>query len=404
MKRGRELLALLLVLLLFGGCTVPEPAATEPRQVLRLMTLNTVRDYMEEMVDSFNRDNPYGVTLELETMDMETYKQMLPLDAAGGDLPDIFFTWEAGYLEPYVRSGNVLPLTSYLEDWDDEFEPGVFEPLRFDGEIYAVPLQQSLTVVFYNKAVFQEAEATPPETWEEFLSLCESLKARGIAPLAVGSQDWMSGQLLTAILAGVGGRELCESLAGGGRWQEAEMIRSVELLQELYDRGYAVRTGASVYEGTAAMLLSGDWFQANYWENENMGAFLLPSVEPFNQGVCIRSVDQCYALSAGCKNPEAACGFLQYLTDRENQLRLWQRTGQSCSTKVTGTDVPYNLQQEILELYRQVEDSVIWIDRGIGGDVGTAFNQMATAILSGRDAHTELEQFRKTLETLYGSP
>lgn len=392
-----------LLLLLAAGCGQRKQVAPEePPQVLRLLALSTVEDFLEQAVEEFNSGNSYGVTVELEVLDMDNYKRMLPVYAAGGDMPDLFFTWEAGYLEPYVSSGNVLALTDDLSDWEDRFAPGVFEPLTFEGEIYAVPLQQSLTVVFYNKAVFREIGAEPPETWEAFLQLCRTLKDRGTVPVAIGAEDWQAGQPLTALLAGVGGRTLYESLDEGGAWRQEEMERCVCLLKELHDLGYVSRAGtASILDGTAAMRLTGDWLQAGYRENGKIGVFLLPAVEEANRGTCICSVDQCYAVSSGCRNPEAACAFLRLLTGRENQLWLQQQTGQVCSTRDVAGDETYPLQEEVRSLYGQVEERVIWIDRGIGGDVGTMFNQMAVAILSGRDPVAELEQFYTALEALY---
>ena len=395
---------LAMLLLLTCGCIQQAPdQSVEPSQVLHLMALQTTQEFLQEAVDEFNEENQYHVTIALETVSMDNYKRLLPISAATGDLPDLFFTWEAGYLEPLVRSGNVLPLTDYLDTWQARFEPEVFIPLSFDGEIYAVPLQQSLTVMFYNKTVFQEAGLTLPDTWGGFEQLCKSLKDQGIVPLALGSNDWQAGQLLTAILAGVGGRPLYESLDEGNAWMQAQMEQSVQILGHLYDCGYVVyeQDGISLSEGTAAMQLMGDWVQPFYWEDDQIGAFLLPAVQAEYAGTCIRSVDQCYAVSASCQNPEAACAFLELLTNQKYQHRLWELTGQACSTTGIPGQQEYALQEEIFGLYQEVEDSVIWIDRGIGGDVGTRFNQMAAAILSGRDPGEELEGFQTFLTAYY---
>lgn len=383
---------------LFQGCAGWEaaPAAGEP-EVLTLSSLNTVQDYLQEVVDEFNRDNPYNVVIQLETENMDNYKAQLPVYAASDDMPDIFFTWEAGYLEPLAASGRLMPLTGALEEdgWIDSFEEDVFEPLTFDGEIYAIPLQRSMTVVFYNKDVFEAAGLTVPETWEEFMNACQLLRDRGIAPMEVGSGDWKAGQLLLSLMAGVGGRPLYESL-GTGQWMPEQMEQSLELMRQLCREGYVVHnSGLSVYDGEVAMVLSGDWSMCWYWSCPQIGAFLLPAVRQEHQGTYICSVDQCYAISASCANPEAACAFLKFLTSSGNQQNLMERTGQHCSTVGFGDDLRYDLQKVDYALYNQVEQSVVWIDRGIGGEVGTAFNQLAMAVISGRDGGEELEALRQ---------
>ena len=51
-----------------------------------------------------------------------------------------------------------------------------------DG-VYAVPYMANAAGVLYNKDLFEEHNWSIPTTWEEFLSLCDSIQAEGIQPL-----------------------------------------------------------------------------------------------------------------------------------------------------------------------------------------------------------------------------
>ena len=396
MKRILMLLMLCGILGL-AGCAEQEPQQPEP-EVLTLYTLTTSPACVQQAVEDFNADNAWGVRIEMITDSMDNYKLQLPVEAAAGELPDMFFTWEAGFLAPLVRSGKVLPV-SELPDGDallDRYAPETLDPLRFDGEVYALPLGQSLTAVFYNRDVFDEAGLDVPQSWEEFLTACETLRSRGITPLLAGSADWQAGQLLLGLIAGTGGKELADSFAGAAPWRQTDAEQCVQLLQTLYEQGYAQLNteSKSLVEGTAAMYLCGDWLLNWYWDKPQIGAFLLPAVDVQYAGTCIHSVDQCYAVSADCKNPEAAAAFLALLTDETHQRALVESTGQHPGTALAVEHFDNPLQQEDFALYGQVRESVIWMDRGAGGELGAAFNRMAMAILSGRDALQALEEFR----------
>lgn len=404
MKRNMLLFLLCGAFCLMAGCVKQEQAPREApeAEVMTLYTLMPSPDCLQQAVDAFNKQNAWNVRIEVMADTMDNYKTQLPVSAAAGALPDIFFTWEAGFLEPLVRSGKVLPL-SELPDGAallERYAPQTLDPLRFEGQVYAVPLTQSLTAVFYNKDVFAAAGSTVPQTWEAFLDACEKLKSCGITPLLAGSYDWQAGQMLLALAAGSGGKDLTDAFAGLAPWQQEKAEQCVLLLQSLYAQGYVQMNpgAASVSDGTAAMTLCGDWMLSHYWNSPQIGAFLLPAVDTQYTGTCIHSVDQCYAVSADCKNREAAAAFLELLTSEAYQRSLPETSGQYPGTVLNMDTFENALQEEDFRLYDQVQESVIWMDRGAGGDVGSAFNRMAMAILSGRDALQALEEFRAAMD------
>ena len=236
-KRGIAVLLLCSMVLLLAGCS-GESRTQEGTQaeVLTMYVLGSNTSYIQKVADAFNADNAYDVQIEITVDPMDNYKLQLPVMAAANDLPDLFFTWEAGFLAPLVQSGKVLALSSLPEEevgWLDRFSPEALESLCFQGEVYAVPLQQSLTVVFYNREVFSDAGVKVPDTWGEFLETCRQLKDRGVTPLQVGSSDWQAAQLLTVLAAGIGGSSLLESMIGLGPWQQAQAEQSLFLLQSL---------------------------------------------------------------------------------------------------------------------------------------------------------------------------
>lgn len=364
-------------LLLLGGCTPrtvpPEP---EPVPTLTAWTLRERAGVLRETAADFE-----DADVTCSTYEMEDYKRALSMAAATDEMPDLFFVWEAGYFAPLVRAGKMLPLTEYIQDAADLVQPGALSQLTVDGSLYAVPMERSLVVVYYNQDVFASAGLTPPETWTDYLDDCQTLLDLGITPLALQrDESWHAGELLTNLLAGLGGAAFFDRAAEGD-WDSTVLQTGLETLSDLAAKGYVqLRDDAAdaLQAGTAAMVLGGDWY-IPYWESgASLGAFLLPAQEEAHRGCAIQSVEQCYGISAQCQEPELAWALLRRMVETAQQ---------------TAEATESNLRREVEDLYSTVEDSVLWIDRGIGGDVGAAFNQLALAVASGRDWETELDAF-----------
>ena len=104
----------------------------------------------------------------------------------------------------YVRSGNALDITKYLDEdseWKDSFNQVMLDSCNKDGAYYAIPWDYSSKEVVYNKNVFEQAGITElPTTWDEFLDVCQKIKDIGVTPLAVGNQySWVVCHFMTTL-------------------------------------------------------------------------------------------------------------------------------------------------------------------------------------------------------------
>lgn len=391
-----------------SSASVPAEENTEETEhVLTMVALSSVGNVLEQAVEEFNRDNPYGASIELTTYGMSAYKQMFSTSAAINEVPDLFFTWEAGYLEPFVQRGKVLELEELSAGegtWYDSFKPGVFDNLTFDGKVYAVPLQEVMVVVVYNRDLFAELGVTPPETWQEFVDLCGTFRAAGITPLAVNrSGSWEAGQLLMTLLAGSGGCGLYTDMKTSDDWTDERLLDAMQTLEQLYTLGYTGDDGAytsqtqALIEGEAAMALMGSWDLTRLAEREDMGVFLLPAKAEECAGTVVGSVDQCYGISADCQDPEAALAFLKLLSGEKYQRELAEASGQVPAIQLEDYRMEDPLMAEVQDLYQQVTARILWADRGFGHKKGEALNRAALAVLNGDSADEQAEILAETV-------
>lgn len=153
---------------------------------------DTYIDAYNSIAEKFSEDNEYGVKVKIDFYENEQYKTKLTTLMASNAVPDVFFTWELSYLQPFVEGGKVTDITSYLEkdaEWKDSFADGTLELLSYDGKNYGIPTQKSLCVMFYNKKIFEENGVQVPSTYDEFLSVCDTLKNNGVTPMAMCGTD-----------------------------------------------------------------------------------------------------------------------------------------------------------------------------------------------------------------------
>ena len=72
-----------------------------------------------------------------------------------------------------------------LGEIDERFGELVENPVIIHGKIYALPYYSTCYGIVYNQVIFKRYGLEVPETYEEFLKICEILKANQIAPLAI---------------------------------------------------------------------------------------------------------------------------------------------------------------------------------------------------------------------------
>ena len=169
---NRKMMTAALAGLMMAGTFASQAMADENTISLMLMGTEAdsfVDDYVE-IINNFNETNEYGVTVNAEFYENEQMKTKLATLMAANNAPDVFFTYELAYLEPFVNGGKVADLTDYLEndpEWKSTFSEGTLELLEYDGRNFAIPTQISLCVMFYNKQIFADNGLEIPKTWDD---------------------------------------------------------------------------------------------------------------------------------------------------------------------------------------------------------------------------------------------
>ena len=345
-----------------GSSDSSDSKADSSSETMTIMMNGSDSDaYMEgyrKIIDGFNESNEYGVKVEIQNVTNSDYKTKLTTMMASDSETDIIFTWELGYLENFVNGDKIVSLQKYLdedEEWKNSFNGGILDPLTYDGEVYAIPTQQSTAIMYYNKAIFDKYGLEVPTTYDEYVQVCDTLKENGVTPVALAStadDAWLVSQYIQQLSDGIKGEDLFNSIKGGtGKWNDEGMVEAGKLFQEEVNKGYFEAENDRLYalkdrfiQGVTRIedvringLMGRD--SAPHVVSVSIGGIrsevLLHSLE--DRGICVSAGSACSAHKATTSSTLQAIGVEKKYLD--STLRF------SFSVFTTQEEIDYTLQQ-----------------------------------------------------------
>ena len=202
-----------------------------------------------------------------------------------------------------------------------------------DGKIYgfAFAVKTGGMGVVYNKDLFEEKGVEIPKTYEEFLAVCENLKAQGVTPFYGPFKDVWTFQMWTTstwgYYAAKSEPDLWDRLnANEIGWDEVPAFReSLEKAYDLYKDGYMQSTVLSDdYNSIPAAMSSGDYAMTvgsnttvrdllNAYPDIQFDMFPYPVYEGEDEYLTISQLDAEFFIPKDAKHIEEAKKFLNFM-------------------------------------------------------------------------------------------
>lgn len=326
---------------------------------------------VNQIVDEFEQENG-NVKVTIEVLDNEQYKNKLKVLSASNKLPDIGFTWAAGFMEPYVKGNEFANLNELLEgDLNDLFVGGTTEAYSFDGNTYALPVELNIVPFFYNKAIFAEHNLEVPETYEDLKHIIQVLNDNNVTPFTLGAKDaWTASFWYMYLAERLGGPELLDEAVASNTFTHPDLIEAGRHLQELVDMNAFIKgfNGLSNDESkteflnsNVAMFLMGAWEVPNYTTNEeipqefrdSVGFFKFPVIEGGKGGVddWVGGPGVGLFVSENSKHPAEAKKFASHFVKRWGELSVTE-AGVIPATKVDTATI--DLPQMYIDLLNEL--------------------------------------------------
>jgi ABC-type glycerol-3-phosphate transport system substrate-binding protein len=304
----------------------------------------------------------------------EDFKTDILVRASGNSLPDVFSYWAGARVQFIADANSLRPIDGMWSraGMDNVIAKSVADSATmYNGKRYLVPFNYHYAGMFYNTKVMADAGISEfPSDWAGFLAMCETLKSKGITPIALGSKNRWPAQFWFdyLVLRNAGPEFRAKLMAGEASYDDAEVKEAMMLWKDLVDAGYFVEnanantwTDASdkVARGEAAMTLMGTWI-TGYWNGLDLkpGAdydfFPFPAIKDGIATASVGPVDG-LVISANASNAKGAEAFLEYMMSNTDVQAAWSKAQGALSANVNVD--PSNYNSVMLKAFKTVEAS-----------------------------------------------
>lgn len=328
----------------------------------------------QDLLDEFEQKTNIKVNLQL--LPAEQTATVLQTKLAVDEVPDI--------IQYNLASATTdLNLERNFEILDNEPWVGRLlnkDVLSADGHVYSFHVSQDTGMqgVVYNKDIFKELGLTVPNTFEEFLAVCEKIKASGVTPVFMPFKDaWAANIWPAAAFADFAAKQeptLFDDInAGRKKWSDVpEFADFLQQQYDVYKKGYTntdilsdsydMAVGKFLNKETAMMFM-GDWLIVNVAEkdpNMHLGLFAIPSMEGASLGAS--PLGGQLFIPKKAKHMEEAKKFLDFIATKEVAQKIVDEQGYvSNFSDVTTPELP-EYKQEIVDQYITPKKTVLTTD------------------------------------------
>ncbi|MBS5285114.1 MAG: extracellular solute-binding protein [Clostridiales bacterium] len=348
------LMALLISALFLSGCSRREGEESDQERI-QIRLVYSAGDMkwksgIEEITEAFMEENE-DIYIELYNMPEirnRTYIDSLKVLAAQEEFYDIVELRETGTL---VRAGLLSPIP-------EEISCLTATKTMYNGDCYGVPRFTTTLGIIYNKDIFKELGLKEPETYGEFLEICETVKQAGYRPLALGAADLWHMKFWGNYLF----QNYIVSQNGRAQWTRERTEEMLTDFRALARNGYIPsvyqslsdsQTAQEISSGRAAMVYTGPWMLPqiqNLNASADLGFFFLPGKDGTVYAMMDSNVEWGISAKTGQdeKKLEAVTRFLSYYYSEgvyEDVLELMNAE----SSVLREVQMPDTINQQIME-------------------------------------------------------
>ncbi|MEW2635024.1 ABC transporter substrate-binding protein [Streptomyces sp. NPDC048389] len=166
---------------------------------------------------------------------------------AGGSPPDVAMLPQVGAIRQSVARKWAKPVgPEAKEQLERNYSKGWQELGAVDGTQYGVYYKAAnKSLIWYNNAVFENAGATEPKTWDEFLSAADTISASGVTPVSVaGADGWVLTDWFENVYLSQAGPEKYDRLAKHEiKWTDPSVKDALTTLGELFGKPNLIAGG-----------------------------------------------------------------------------------------------------------------------------------------------------------------
>lgn len=316
-----------------GTTTGTGPSAAAGATTLTMWGRSDDQGFLPDLVDKFNAAHD-DISIDLTLVPAEQVAQKFTAAAAGGTSPDLV-ALDIATVPQYATAGWLRDITDEAKglSYYDQLSPAHLDLATIDDRVYALPFTADVSVLYYNKDLFEKAGLDPesaPTTWDEIRADAKAIAALGDGTTGYYFSGACAGCMAFTLLPYVwaqGG----DVLSGGGDAATAtispndSLQSTLEFFHGLWSDGVVDQqsttdTGADqfgpFFSGTAGMFVNGSYPYSTLVKEHpdvDFGMAVVPSQDG-SAGAAYTGGDS-IAVTKSAADADAALAALAWFTD-----------------------------------------------------------------------------------------
>ena len=272
--------------------------------------------------------------------------------------------------------------------------------------------------MMYNKEVFETNNYEIPETWDEFLDLCEKIKNEtDVTPIAFGnSSPWYASWWIGMLNAMMVPAEVTnvDYNPATGEFTDENYVKAVQAFLDLNDKGYFgdhvnskdyYQVREEFCAGLSAMMLDATPQFTQYDDGMgegNWGFFKIPTMEDAQGDPgTVGGGGEAWMISADCEHPEEAIAFLKFMTSKTMADRQTKEAG--LPNALVGGITEDNSTAALADAYKQAEgytNIADWLDCAVEATIADQYMTSLQEGLDGKSAEDVMADVQKVAATV----
>lgn len=194
---------------------------------------------------------------------------------------------------------------------------------------FAIPYMANAAGILYNKDLFEQNGWKIPNNWNELLTLCKDIKAKGILPFYFGFKDtWSCLAPWNAIAVDLTPSDTVKKVNKGESTFTKEYAEVAKKYLSLLEYGpdspfaYSYNDACTAFaRGEAAMYPIGSYAVPQILSVNpglNIDSFVMPASDSKDGNTLNSGIDLQFCVTEACENKEAAYEVLDFLFEDEN--------------------------------------------------------------------------------------
>ncbi|MEM8578298.1 MAG: extracellular solute-binding protein [Pseudomonadota bacterium] len=256
------------------------------------------------------------------------------------DAPDVTSWYPGNRMAPFVDAGLFMAVDDVWDDNGFREDLAAIEPTMMrDGKTWGVPYSYYQWGIYYRSDIFGLLNLEEPQTWDELLAACATMKENGVTPFTIGTKFlWTAAGVFDYINLRTNGYDVHNALTAGEiTYTDPRIVATFDNWEQLIDECGFVENHASMSwqdalapfaNGDAAMYVMGnfavDGMKNAGLTNDQIDFFPFPEITPGLPRAEEAPADA-FFIPTNAKNPDDAKKFLAFVARADVQTE-WNKT------------------------------------------------------------------------------